>query len=167
MDPNQSLTAAAQSLLAVQKNDLDLALASVKERLTKRPDDPILLYLQADILAQKGAEPGTPDFQLALESAKKSIALRPTLGPALEVLAKLYMQAGQNDQAIEQTHAALKIDPKNQTSIYRLIQLLRKTGKNDEIPELLKQLAELKHGDAKAQRQKYAYKLVEGDTQEP
>lgn len=167
LDPNQSLTAAAQSLLAVQKNDLDLALASVKERLTKRPDDPILLYLQADILAEKGAEPGTPEFQLALDSAKKSVAVRPTLGPAREVLAKLYMQAGQNDQAIEQTRAALKIDPKNQTSIYRLIQLLRKTGKNDEIPGLLKQLAELKHGDAKAQRQKYAYKLVEGDSQEP
>lgn len=165
LDPNQSLTAAAQSLLAVQENDLDRALASVRERLTKKPEDPILLYLQADILAQKGAEPGTPDFQSALDAAKKSIALRPTLGAAREVLAKLYMQAGKNELAIEQTRKALQIDPKNQTSIYRLIQLLRKTGQKQEIPGLLQRLAELRHGDAKQQRQRYAYKLVEGDTQ--
>ena len=60
-----------------------------------------------------------------------------------------------------------QIDPKDQTSLYRLIQLLRKTGKNGEVPELLKRLAELRQGTAKAQRQRYGYKLVEGDALQP
>ena len=165
LDPNQSLTAAAQGLLAVQQNDLDRALASARERLARKPDDPVLLYLQADILAQKGVNPGTPEFRSALHSAERAVSLRPSLAPAREVLAKLYMQSGQNEQAIEQCRRAMQIDPKDQTSLYRLIQLLRKTGKNAELPELLKHLAELRQGAAKAQRQRYGYKLVEGDAQ--
>lgn len=165
LDPNESLTAAAQGLLAVQENDLDRALSSVKQRLRTNPNDPVLLYLQADVLTQNGVETGTPEFSLALRSAERSVALRPTLAPAREVLAKLYMQAGKNEQAIAQTRKALEIDPKNQTSVYRLIQLLRKTGSNAEIPGLLKKLAELRQDDTKALRQRYAYKLVEGDTQ--
>jgi tetratricopeptide (TPR) repeat protein len=165
LDPNQSLTAAAQGLLAVQQNDLDRALASARERLARKPGDPVLLYLQADILAQKGVEPGTAEFQSALRSAERAVALRPSLAPAREVLAKLYMQSGQNEQAIVQCRRAMQIDPKDQTSLYRLIQLLRKNGKNAELPELLKRLAELRQGTAKAQRQRYGYKLVEGDSQ--
>jgi tetratricopeptide (TPR) repeat protein len=165
LDPHQSLTAAAQSLLAVQENDPDRALASVEERLKRKPNDSILLYLRADILAQKGVESGTPQFQLALGSAKKSVALNPSLGPAHEVLAKLYMQAGQNDLAIEQTRKSLEIDPKNQASVYRLIQLLRKTGKHEQIPTLLTRLAELRREEAQNQHQRDAYRLVEGRAQ--
>lgn len=165
LDPNESLTSAAQSLLAMQENDLDSALKDVKQRLAQKPNDPVLLYLQADVLAQKGVEPGTPEFEIALRSAQRSVALRPTLAPAREVLAKLYMQSGKNELAIEQTRKALEIDPKNQTSVYRLIQLLHKTGNNSEVPGLLKQLAEIRQGDAKALRQKYEYKIVEDSAQ--
>jgi tetratricopeptide (TPR) repeat protein len=165
LDPNQSLTAAAQGLLAIQQNDLDRALASVKERLAKKPDDPILLYLEADILAQKGAEPGTPEFQTAMRSANRAVTLRPTLGAAHVVLAKLYLQSGQDRAAVQQCRKALEIDPKDQTSVYRLIQSLRKSGNTSEVPGLLKRLAELRQDAAKEQRQRYRYKLVEGDAQ--
>ncbi len=162
LDPSQSLTAAAQGLLAVQQNDLERALANVNERLARKPDDPILLYLKADILAQKGAEPGTAEFQSAMRAAKRAISLRPSLAPARVVLAKLYVGAGQNVEAIEQCRKALAIDPKDQTSLYRLIQALRKTGRTGELPELLKRLAQLREGSAKEQRQRSRYKLVEG-----
>src|SRR5262249_6562760 len=95
LDPSQSLTAAAQSMAAQQANDPERALASVQTNLKRKPDDPILLYLQADILSQKGIEPGTPQFQLAMRSVKRAVALRPTLGPARGVLAKLYLQTGE------------------------------------------------------------------------
>ncbi len=162
LDPSQSLTAAAQGLLAVQQNDLERALANVNERLERKPGDAILLYLKADILAQKGAEPGTAEFQSAMRAAKKAISLHPSLAPARVVLAKLYMAAGQNVEAVEQCRKALKINSKDQTSLYRLIQALRKTGKTGEVPELLKRLAGLREGSAKEQRQRSRYKLVEG-----
>jgi tetratricopeptide (TPR) repeat protein len=151
-------------LAAVQANDLDHALESVQTKLARKPNDPLLLYLQADVLSQKGVDPGTPEFQVAMKSAKKAVALQPTLAAARGVLAKLYMQTGQYHEAIEQCRKALAIDPKDQTAVYRLIQALRKTGEKKEIPELLQRLAQLREDATKEEKEHYRYKLFEEDT---
>jgi tetratricopeptide (TPR) repeat protein len=163
LNPKQSLSTAAQGLAAVQANDLDNALISVQEKLKRKPNDPLLLYLQADVLSQKGAEPGTPEFQLALRSAKRAVALQPSLAASRSVLAKLYMQTGQYQEAIAQCRQALVSDPKDQTAVYRLIQALRKTGQKKEIPELLQRLAKLREQATKEERERYRYKLYVGD----
>jgi tetratricopeptide (TPR) repeat protein len=163
LNPHQSLSTAAQGLAAVQANDLDHALISIQEKLKRKPNDPLLLYLQADVLSQKGVEPGTPDFQLAMRSAEKSVALQPTLASGHAVLAKLYMQTGQYQDAINQCRKALSIDPKDQTAVYRLIQALRKTGQQKEIPELLQRLAKLREEATKEERERYRYKLLEDE----
>jgi tetratricopeptide (TPR) repeat protein len=165
LDPNESLSTAAQGLAAVQANDLDRALATIQEKLAGRPNDAFLLYLQADILSQKGAAPGTPEFQTAMRSVKKAVSLRPTLGAARSVLAKLYIQEGQYPEALEQCRKALISDPKDQTALYRLIQVLRKTGDKNEIPDLLKRLALLREQATQEERERYRYKLIENDTQ--
>lgn len=164
LNPNQSLSIAAQGLTAVQANDLDHALVSLKEKLEKKPNDPLLLYLQADVLSQKGADPGTPEFELAMRSAKKAVALQPTLSAARTVLAKLYMQREQYPEAIEQCRKALEIDPKDQTAVYRLIQALRKTDQRKEIPELLQRLAKLREEATQEERERFRYKLFEEET---
>jgi tetratricopeptide (TPR) repeat protein len=163
LDPHQSLTAAAQGLLAVQQNDLDRALSETRAKLTAKPNDPVLLYLEADILTQKGVEPGKADFDTALHSAQRAVALRPNLAPAHAVLAKLYLDAGRDEQAAQECRKALAIDPKDQTSLYRLIQALRKTGDTKELPELLQRLAELRKQSTQEERQRNRYKLVEGE----
>ena len=165
LDPNQSLSVAAQGLAAAQRSDLSQALKGIQEKLARRPDDPILLYMEADILVQQGADPGSPDFQTAMRSAKKAVTLRPALGPAHGVLAKLYLQSGQYVEAAAQCRKAIEIDPKDQSSLYHLIQAQRKAGKMDEIPPLLKQLAALRQQATKDEREQYRYKLVEGDEQ--
>jgi tetratricopeptide (TPR) repeat protein len=167
LDPSQSLSAAAQGLAAAQENDLDRALAKVQASLARKPNDAILLYLQADILAEKGAQPGTPEFETAMRAAKRSIALQPTLGPPRGVLATLYLQAGEYKEAIEQCRKALQSDPKDRTAVYHLIQALRKTGNTTEIPDLLKRLALLRQQAAKETSERYQYKLVEDDAASP
>jgi len=164
LNPNQSLSSAAQGLVAVQANDLDHALASVQSKLARTPNDPLLLYLQADVLSQKGADPGTPEFQLAMRSAKKAVTLQPTLAAARAVLAKMYMQAGEYQAAIDQCRKALVSDPKDQTAVYRLIQALRKTGQKAEIPGLLQRLAQLREQATQEERERYRYKLFIEDT---
>jgi len=134
----------------------------VQASLATKPNDPLMLYLQADILAAKNADAGTPDFQLAMCSARKAVALRPTLGAAHGVLAKLYMQSEKYPEAIEQCRKALAIDSTDQTVVYRLIQALRKTGDTKgEIPELLKRLALLREQALKKDKERYRYKLVD------
>lgn len=164
LNPNQSLSIAAQGLTAVQANDLDHALVSIQAKLKRKPNDPLLLYLQADVLSQKGADPGTPEFALALRSAKRAVALQPTLPAARTVLAKLYLQTGQFPEAIDQCRKALIIDPKDQTAVYRLIQVLRKTDQKKELPELLQRLAQLREQATQDERERYRYKLYEEDT---
>ena len=162
LSPREALGSAAEGLAAVQENDPDHALATVQAKLAKKPNDPFLLYLRADILTQKGPEPGSAEFREAMESAQKAIAIRPSLGAARDVLAKLYLQSGQNEAAIEQSRKALRSDPKDQTALYHLIQALRKSGqKKDEIPGLLRQLAELRMEATKQEAEHNRYKLVE------
>ena len=163
LDPAQSLSAAAQGLAAMQGTDLPQALRGVEEKLAHHPDDPVLLYVEADILAQEGADPGSPDFQKAMRSAKRAVALRPALGPAHGVLAKLYLQSGQFADAAVQCRKALETDPKDQSALYYLVQALRKARKSDEIPELLRKLATLRQQANRDQREQNRYKLVEGE----
>jgi tetratricopeptide (TPR) repeat protein len=163
LDPTQSLSAAAQGLAAAQENDLDRALSKVEASLKQKPNDALLLYLRADILSQKGAVPDTPEFETAMRSATQAVSLQPSLGAARGVLAKLYLQAGRNQEAVEQCRKALESDPKDQTVVYHLIQGLRKTGKQGEIPDLLKRLALLREQASKKDRERSRYKLVEDD----
>ncbi len=98
-------------------------------------------------------------------SARQAVAARPTLSGARTVLAKLYLQAGNYPEAIEQCRKALDRDPKDQTALYHLIQGLRKTGEKGEIPDLLKRLALLRKQAAREQSDRNQYKLVEDDAQ--
>lgn len=164
LDPRQSLSSAAQGMAAVQENDLPRALATVQAKLARQPNDPLLLYLQADFLLQKGALPGTPGFSLATRSAEKAVKLQPTLADARSVLAKIYLQSGHYRQAVEQCRKALQLNPRDQTAVYHLILGLRKTGQTAEVPELLKRLASLREQAAKEQSRRYRYKLVEDET---
>jgi len=165
LDPSQTLSIAAQGLAAVQQNDLPQALDGVEQKLARRPDDPILLYMQSDILVEHGAEPGSPEFDTAMRSARKAVELRPSLGPARGVLAKLYLKDGQYAEAAAQCRKALEIDPKDQSAVYHLIQALRKTDQKGEIPSLLKRLATLRQQATTEERQQYRYKLIEGDAE--
>jgi tetratricopeptide (TPR) repeat protein len=164
LEPNQSLSFVAKGLELAQTNDPDQALKVVRSKLAAKPNDPYLLYLQADILAQSGPDPGTQNFQAAIHSATRAVALQPSLSPARDILAKLYLQAGENRLAIEQCREALKSNPKDQTALYHLIQALRKTGNRQELPDLLKRLAELRAESTKEEREHNRYKLVEAGT---
>lgn len=165
LDPRQSLTSAAQGMLAAQEDNVSRALAIVQAKLVQKPKDAALLYLQADFLSQKGVEPGTAEFQLAMRSAKQAVTLQPTLSGARTVLAKLYLQEEKYPQAIEQCRKALEQNPKDQTALYHLLQALRKTGDKRKIPDLLKQLALLRKQAAREESERKQYKLVEEDTQ--
>jgi len=163
LDPRQSLTAAAQDMTAVQQNDLTGALAGVREKLAKRPNDPILLYLQADVLALQDPKPGSAEFQNALRSAKRAVSLNSSLAPARTVLAKLYLDTGQHAEAAAECRKALEVNPDDQTALYLLIRALGKTEHRDEVPDLLKRLALVRQQAAIKTREENRFKLIEGE----
>jgi tetratricopeptide (TPR) repeat protein len=162
LDPNQALSAAAQGMIAEERNqnDPDRALATVRSKLAKQPGDAFLWYLQAAILAQRAPTPGSAEFQQAVRSASKAVDLQPSLAAAHDVLAKLYLQAGQTTLAAKECRLALRYDPKDQTALYHLILVLRKTNDKTEIPELLKRLAKARQDATKEEAEHNRYKLV-------
>lgn len=61
LDPRQSLSAAAQGMIAEEKNqnDPDQVLTTVRSKLTKRPNDAFLWYLQARQFSRRKLQPQT------------------------------------------------------------------------------------------------------------
>jgi tetratricopeptide (TPR) repeat protein len=167
LDPRLSATSAAQGLMAEQKDDINSALATVRAKLRAKPHDAFLLYLQADILTRKGAQPGTPEFEQAVASARRAVAADPGLVAAHDVLAKLELQAGNNQEAIAQCRQALQHDPKDQIALYHLIVGLRKSNQRAQLPELLKRLAQLRQQATREEAERNRYKLVENPTTQP
>ena len=161
LDPQLSVSDTARAMVAQQKDDLDKALAVVREKLSKKPNDPQLLNVQADILVQKNPDVDSPDFNLAIASAQRAAKLQPELVQARDTLAKLYLQAGKDQLAVEQSREALRYDPNDQVGLYHLILGLRKTGQKDELPALLKRLAELRQKATREEGEHNRYKLIE------
>jgi tetratricopeptide (TPR) repeat protein len=156
------MSGAAEGLLADEQNqnDPDKALTTVRAKLAKNPDDAFLLYLQAAFLSKKSAAPGSPEFQQGLESAKRAVALQPSLTAAHNVLAKYYLDAGRNDLAAKECRLVLEQTPSDQSALYHLVIALRKTGGQTEIPDLLKRLARARQEATRQEGERNRYKLV-------
>ena len=162
LDPTLGISAAAQGMLAEEKNqaDPDRALATVRAKLAKKPGDAYLWYLESAILSQKSAEPGSTEFEQGLEAAKKAIALQPSLTVAHNVLAKYYLDAGQNAEAAKECRLVLEQTPSDQSALYHLVIALRKTGNQAEIPDVLKRLAKARQEATRQEGERNRYKLV-------
>src|SRR6185437_2111844 len=120
----------AQSMLAEEQNqdDPSRALATVRTKLAKHPDDAFLWYLQAAILSEKSADPSSSEFKQGLDSAKRAVTLQPSLTSAHNVLAKYYLDSGENALAARECRLVLERDPSDQSALYHLVIALRKTN---------------------------------------
>lgn len=166
LDPQLSVSEVARGMVSEQQNDLDKALAVVRGRLNKHPNDPMLLYVQADILVQKNPDVDSPEFNEAVSSARKAVQLNPDLVSARDTLAKLYLQAEKDQLAVDESRAALRSDANDQVALYHLIVGLRRTGHKPELPALLKRLAELRQKVTREEGEHNRYKLVEQSSSE-
>ena len=163
LDPTQSSGAVAEGLAQMQRSNLDQALMTVRGRLKDHPDDAFLHYLEADILFQKGADPGTPQFKDAIAAASRAEQLRADFVLAYDLLGNLYLKSGEIDKSIAQSRRALGQNPSDQEALYHLIQALRQSGKDSkgELPTLVKRLAVLRQQARQAEASGNRYRLYE------
>lgn len=162
LDPRQGLSAVAEGLVAEERDQSDpnKALATVRAKLAKRPGDGFLWYLQAAIVSQKAPDPGSAEFVQGLASAKKAVALDPSLTAAHDVLAKYYLDSGQDALAAKECRTVLEQSPDDQTALYHLVRALRKLNQPAEIPDLLKRMARAREQAGRAEAEHNRYKLV-------
>jgi|CZKR01.1.fsa_nt_gi tetratricopeptide (TPR) repeat protein len=150
LDPGQSVSEIARGKLAEQNGNLKEALETIERELRKKPNDAFLLYMRAEILVQQGVKPGSPQFHLALQSARQAVSRQPQMILARNLLGTLYMSKGDFQAAAEESRQVLKIDPGNESALYHLILALRRQGDEGELPALLKRLAQLHEAANKA-----------------
>jgi tetratricopeptide (TPR) repeat protein len=168
LDPGQASAAVAESLAQLQASNLDQALKTVEADLKAHPDDAFLHYLKAEIISQGGPAVGSPEFNDALKAASRAVQLQPDFPLARNVLGNLYLQSGQNQQAIEQCRMVLRENPDDQIATYHLLLALRKIGDpKSEVPALVKRLADLRSRSQQQEASANKYKLYITPTPEP
>jgi tetratricopeptide (TPR) repeat protein len=167
LNPNQAFGSEAYGLASFQVKDLDTALVAVRAKLKVHPNDAFLEYLLAQILARQGPAAGSAEFHQAVAAATRAIALNPNLIEARDVLGSLYLKSGQLQKSIQQSRMVLVKEPEDPEALYHLMQALRRTGKTDEIPDLVKRLAAAQAASGKKEAEQNRFRLVEPDKNAP
>jgi tetratricopeptide (TPR) repeat protein len=145
----------------IESGDLEAAQTAIERKLTDHPNDASLHFTLAKILIARGAKSGSPDFHRAMNSALLAIHLDPTLTPARDLLAGMYLESGQNSLAAQQCGIALKTNPSDQTALYHLIEASRKTGQQAEVQALVKRLLTLQQNNPSQGSTQKRYKIIE------
>lgn len=141
LNPKLSLLGAAEGLAASQQHRDSQAVSSFRAAAKTQPKDALTQYLFAEALSQEGPQEGSADYVEEVAAAKKACQLDSSMIAAHDLLATIYLQEEHPQLAIEESRAALKLDPNDQQALYHLILSLRKTGDKDQIAPLLKQMA--------------------------
>lgn len=164
LDPRQTSGAVAEGLAQMQQSNLDQALATVRSQLKSHADDSFLHYLEAQILFQRGIDPGTPEFNQAIEAANRSVQLKPDFVLARDLLGNLYLKSGETEKSVVQSRRVLQENPSDQEALYHLIQGLRQSkskATQEELPGLVKRLAALRQQSRNTEAEANRYKLYE------
>jgi tetratricopeptide (TPR) repeat protein len=163
IDPKQALGGVVRGLSQIQRNNLDQALVTVRTQLKDHPKDEFPYYVLAELLSKQGAQPGSAEFDEALHAALEAVRLKPDFTLARDVLSRLYLQAGETDNAIEQCRLALRDNPSDEMALYRLIRALQSRGGKDaaEVATLLKRFTELRDEVRRREAEESKYRLVE------
>lgn len=160
LDANQGVSSYAVDVAQVQKNNPDEALRRVRLQLKAHPDSPLLHYLLAQLLMKNPAA-DSDAYKEAMREDLRALELKPELVSARDLMASIYMQAGQYGKAIEQCRAALQYAPNDEAATYHLLISMRHAGKKDELQPLVKRLAELHQQSLQNEIDRKRYTLVE------
>ncbi|HEY0797073.1 MAG TPA: tetratricopeptide repeat protein [Acidisarcina sp.] len=169
LDPTQASGAVAQGMAQIQQSNLDDALATVKAQLESHPAEAFLYYLKAQILIQKGAAAGSPDFNEAIAAATRATQIQPDFVLPRDILGNLYLKSGKLDLAIEQCRLAIRGNPSDQEALYHLIQALRQSGNGSkqEMAELVQRLSDLRQQSREREATANKYKIYEPGQNRP
>jgi tetratricopeptide (TPR) repeat protein len=176
LDGKQSISLYAKDIVEFQRgmsdkthSDKSLSISEIRSQLKAHPDSAFLHFLLAKLLVDQQSDTGAKGSAEAMASAQLAVKLKPDLVKARDLLASMYMSSGQYRLAIGQCRLALQYAPSDQSALYHLIIALRHSAQGDErneIPALVKRLADLQQVTLQQETDRKRFKLVE-QTPEP
>jgi len=163
LDSKQALSSYAMDLSELEKHQPEKALSQLRAQVKAHPESARHYYLLAELLDRDISGDRPQALKEAIGSAQSALKLKPDFVPARDLLARLYLRSGQYALAAEQCHLALHYDPADQSAIYHLIMLLRRSEKSEErgkIPELVKRLSALQQAARQQETDRKRFRLV-------
>ncbi len=145
--PEKNLSYVALGVSYMQLGDLPKAIASLRQRIKQKPDDPTLRYLLGEALVRSGATAGDAAFVEAKASLEKSVKLDPKFAPAQVNLGKIYLKENRLDEALSHLEQARALDPKDKAAYSQLAIVYRRKGKPEAAKEMLTKLNQLNDQD--------------------
>jgi tetratricopeptide (TPR) repeat protein len=161
--PQQAFATVGLGIALLEKNDTQRSLELIRARLKESPDEPTLNFLLAEVVARRGAAPGTSEFKEAEAAAQRAVKANATFAPAHDVLSRLYLRAGDLTRSVEESRLALKFDPTDRTAMYHLISALRASGNKSEVASLTARLRDMASADTRNEAEKNRFRIVEAE----
>lgn len=157
LDPQLSLAMDALGIVQSQRYNSAAALKLFREQARVHPHDGLLQYLYAEAASESDA--GDETLREAIAAAERSIAIDGQYEPARVLLARLYLQANQAQQALTQAEVALRIRPNDDTALYQEIMARRRLGQTADIQKLVRQMNTIRQQNAQQAKEKPQYVL--------
>jgi tetratricopeptide (TPR) repeat protein len=101
------------------------------------------------------------EYNEALMAARKAAAAKPDYVPVHDLLASIYIHAGQYPEAIAECRTALRYDPSDEGGTYHLLIALKHLGQTQELPALAKRLAQLHRDSLNRETERKSFRLIE------
>lgn len=149
-DTEIAFLAAAQKAMAEDK--LSEVIPIARDGIKKGFATASLLAMLGEALARNGANPGHPEFDEAVASLEKSLALRAGNPEAQVALGKLYIAGGRLKDAIACLEDVRVLEPENTAVYSNLAKAYRRHGEIAKAQEMLSILSALNQKQAETIR---------------
>ena len=145
--PEKNLSYVALGVSYMQTGNLPKAIASLRQRIRREPNDSTLHYLLGEALIRSGAAPGNAAFTEAKFALEKSVRLNPKFAPSHVDLAKLFLRENRVAEAVQHLETARTLDPKDKSAYSQLAIAYRRQGKPELASSMLATLNKLNDED--------------------
>ncbi len=166
--PQEVMPAVALALVSMQSNNLDNAVAILREAATRHPDDYFAQYWFAEALLHAGAVPGTKGGDEALAALQASVRSKPDFWHSRADLGKVLLERGEVDPAIVQLEKAAELNPTASGPLYLLAQAYRRKGNLERAGEIAARVGKMQTDDREGLPQAMLKRIIrEGSPSSP
>jgi Flp pilus assembly protein TadD len=157
LEPQLSLAMDAIGILQSQQHENDSSLHLFEQEAKEHPNDSLLQFLYAEALSESPSE--RDSLSRAIKAAERSVEIDPGYEPAHDLLAKLYLRAGNLKRATDEAEAAERNDPADESAMYQELMATRRLGDTQKEKRLAQKFAELRKTNAEHQKQSNRFVL--------
>jgi tetratricopeptide (TPR) repeat protein len=160
LKPDASYGDVGLSLLLGQQSQLDEAIAVIRSRVERAPNDAKLNFLLADLLMRKSDDAQESGQDEARRLLMKAVRLQPDFAKAHAALGKLLLKGGQADAAIGELKLALEKEPNDRVALNQYVLALTRLHRTEEARAAAEHLRDVLAEDRRAEVRKNRIRIV-------